>query len=54
MSNQHVRVYWGILGKIIHNGQKFVAWKDGFWIGTYDTLVEALETLVWREMIRRN
>jgi hypothetical protein len=34
-------VYFDVLGEIEHKAGKFAAWKDGFWIGTYDTVEEA-------------
>ena len=44
--------YQGPLGKIVHNGRYFFASKDGLLLGTYNTLEEALESLVWRERLK--
>jgi hypothetical protein len=37
--------YEGPLGEVVHIGQYFFAWRDGFRIGRYDTLEEAMEAL---------
>ncbi len=44
--------YKGPLGKVVHKGQYFLVWKDGFLIGTSKTLEEAMESLVWRERLK--
>jgi hypothetical protein len=44
--------YVGDLGSVIENGFSFDAWSDGFWIGVYDTLDEAVNALTWREKIK--
>jgi hypothetical protein len=49
-NNQYV--YQGPLGQVVDNGWYFFAWKDGFLIGTYNTLEQAMETLVWRERLK--
>jgi len=30
-------------------GQYFLAWEEGFLVGTYQTFEAALEALVWKE-----
>jgi hypothetical protein len=44
--------YFGVLGEVEQKGGKFAAWKDGFWIGTYDTLEEAMDCLTFRERLK--
>ena len=44
--------YQGPLGKILHNGRYFFAWKDGLVLGTYNTFEEAMESLVWRARLK--
>jgi len=44
--------YKGVLGEVVPNGRNFFAWKDGFWMGTYNTLHAAMEALVWRESLK--
>lgn len=41
-------VYQGPLGLVVYESASFFASKDGFPIGTYDTLEEAMETLAWK------
>jgi hypothetical protein len=41
-------VYQGPLGLVIYEGASFFASKDGFPIGTCDTLEEAMEKLAWK------
>ena len=51
MSNDVMRthlIYQGPLGLVIYEGASFFASKDGFPIGTFDTLEEAMETLAWK------
>jgi hypothetical protein len=50
MSNHYA--YQGVLGEVVPNGRNFFAWKDGFWMGTYNTLEVAMEALVWRESLK--
>jgi hypothetical protein len=52
MSKSHV--YRGVLGEVLCDGRDFVAWQDGFRIGTYSTLEEAMESLAWREKPKPN
>jgi hypothetical protein len=40
--------YLGSLGEVVRHGASFIASKDGFVIGTYNTLVEAMECLSWK------
>jgi hypothetical protein len=35
-------------GEIVHNTRYFFAWKDGHLVGTFGTLKEAMDSLVWR------
>jgi hypothetical protein len=44
--------YEGPLGQVVHKGRYFFAWRDGFLIGTYHTLEQAMESLVWRERLK--
>jgi hypothetical protein len=51
MSNDAMRthlVYQGPLGLVVYEGASFFASKDGFPIGTCNTLEEAMETLAWK------
>ena len=41
-------VYQGPLGLVVYEGASFFASQDGFPIGTFDTLEEAMETLAWK------
>jgi hypothetical protein len=41
-------VYQGPFGLVVHEGASFFASMDGFPIGTYHTLEEAMETLAWK------
>ena len=50
MSNHYA--YKGVLGEVVANGRNFFAWKDGFWMGTCNTLHAAMEALVWRESLK--
>jgi len=50
MSNWYA--YQGALGEVTHDGRYFFARKDGFLIGTYSTLADALESLAWRERLK--
>ena len=40
--------YLGPLGEVVRHRACFVASKDGFLIGTYDTFGEAMESLAWK------
>jgi hypothetical protein len=40
--------YLGPLGEVVRNGASFMALKDGFLIGTYNTFGEAMESLAWK------
>ena len=44
--------YQGPLGQVVDNGWYFFAWRDGFLVGTYHTLEQALESLAWRERLK--
>ena len=44
--------YHGPLGNISHSGRYFFAWKCGLLIGTYNTLDQAMESLVWAERLK--
>jgi hypothetical protein len=44
--------YQGALAEVTHDGRYFFARKDGFLIGTYSTLADALESLAWRERLK--
>jgi hypothetical protein len=33
------------LGEVVHNTRYFFAWKDGFLVGSYNSLEEAMESL---------
>ena len=46
------RAYEGPLGEVVHIGQYFFAWKDGFRIGRYDTLEEAMKALALERVIQ--
>jgi len=35
----------GLWGEVVLNARYFFAWKDGYLIGTYKTLEEAIESL---------
>ena len=51
MSNDVMRthlIYQGPLGLVVYEGASFFASKDGFPIGAFDTLEEAMETLAWK------
>jgi len=37
----------GPLGEIVHNTRYFFAWKQGHMVGTYGTLKEAMDSLVF-------
>src|SRR5260370_12862843 len=50
MNKRHA--HRGTLGEVIHNGRSFFAWKDGFRIGTHNTLEEAMESLILRERFK--
>jgi hypothetical protein len=39
--------YRGALGEIVRHRESFFASKDGFPIGTYETLQDALASLEW-------
>ena len=41
-------IYQGPLGLVVYEGESFFASKEGFPIGTFDTLEEAMETLAWK------
>ena len=41
-------IYQGPLGLVVYEGASFFASKDGFPIGAFDTLEEAMETLAWK------
>ena len=49
----HYIIYQGPLGLVVHRGA-FFASKDGFPIGTYNTVEEAMESLVWKERPKAN
>ena len=52
MSNEGTRthlIYQGPLGLVVYAGASFFASQDGFPIGTFDTLQEAMETLPGKE-----
>jgi hypothetical protein len=54
MSKEATNSYYGYrgpLGEIVHQGTSFFARRDGFLIGTYNTLEEALESLEWKALI---
>ena len=38
----------GPLGEVVRHGASFIASKDGFPIGTYNTFGEAMESLAWK------
>ena len=40
--------YLGPLGEVVRHGAPFIASKDGFLIGTYNTFGEAMESLAWK------
>jgi hypothetical protein len=40
--------YLGPLGEVVRHGAFFIARKDGFLIGEYDTLREAMASLEWK------
>ena len=40
--------YLGPLGEVVSQGASFIASKDGFLIGAYNTLAEAMESLAWK------
>ena len=40
--------YLGPLGEVVRDGASFMALKDGFLIGTYNTFGEAMESLAWK------
>ena len=40
--------YLGPLGEVVRDGLSFLASKDGFPIGTYGTLQEAMASLEWK------
>ena len=51
MSNDVMRthlIYQVPLGLVVYEGASFFASKDGFPIGTFDTLEEAMEALAWK------
>jgi hypothetical protein len=52
MVNDDVRlthlVYEGPLGQIVCQKPSYLATKDGFPIGTYNTFEEAMEILAWK------
>ena len=41
-------VYLGPLGEVVRHGASFIASKDGFLVGEYNTFREALESLEWK------
>jgi hypothetical protein len=41
-------VYEGPLGQIVSQQPSYLATKDGFPIGTYNTFEEAMEILAWK------
>ena len=41
-------LYLGPLGEVVRHGASFIASKDGFLIGTYNTFGEAIESLAWK------
>jgi hypothetical protein len=45
--------YQGPLGHVAHIGRYFLAWKDGFLIGAYQTADEAMASLVWKERLTK-
>jgi hypothetical protein len=40
--------YLGPLGEVVRDGASFMALKDGFLIGTYNTFGETMESLAWK------
>jgi hypothetical protein len=44
--------YRGALGEIVRHKASFFAWRDGFLIGTYNTLEEAMESLEWKGRLK--
>ena len=40
--------YLGPLGEVVRHGASFIAARDGFLIGTYNTFGEAMESLAWK------
>ena len=40
--------YLGPLGEVVRHGASFIASKDGFLIGTYNTFGGAMESLEWK------
>jgi hypothetical protein len=44
--------YQGPLGEVVRHGASFIASKDGFPLGTYDTLGEAMEAIAWRGRVK--
>jgi hypothetical protein len=44
--------YQGPLGDVSHCGRYFFAWKGGFLVGAYQTVDEAMASLVWKERLK--
>jgi hypothetical protein len=44
--------YLGPLGEVVCHGLLFFASKDGFLIGTYASLGEAMEALAWKGRVK--
>jgi hypothetical protein len=45
-------IYQGPLGRVVRRGASFVASKDGFPIGTYNSFEEAMESLQWKARVK--
>jgi hypothetical protein len=45
-------IYQGPLGQVVRRGASFVASKDGFPIGTYNSFEEAMESLQWEARVK--
>jgi hypothetical protein len=55
MSNEGITNYYaylGPLGEVVRHELLFFASKDGFLIGTYASLVEAMESLAWKGRVK--
>jgi len=55
MSNEGITNYYaylGPLGEVVRHGLLFFASKDGFLIGTYASLGEAMESLAWKGRVK--
>ena len=44
--------YQGPLGEVVRHGISFVASKDGFPVGTYNSFHEAMALLAWKGRIK--